>query len=122
MPAHTKRARGVLGEGPLLAPEHKVVVDDDAVAARAVGRPFVHKPYLGLSNYVNNLRRLGYSEADVAGAGSDRLIDDLVLHGTPAGIRGRLAEHLDAGADHVGVHVLGPDPLTGYRRLAEVLW
>ncbi|MEV0071301.1 MULTISPECIES: LLM class F420-dependent oxidoreductase [unclassified Amycolatopsis] len=121
VPKHTEHARAVLGPSALLAPEHKVVVDDDPVAARAIGRPFVHKPYLGLRNYVNNLRRLGYTDADVSGEGSDRLIDDLVLHGTPAAIHGRLAQHLNAGADHVGVHVLGPDPLTGYRRLAEVL-
>ncbi|MFI5609111.1 TIGR03620 family F420-dependent LLM class oxidoreductase [Amycolatopsis sp. NPDC051903] len=121
-PAHTAHARAVLGAGPLLAPEHKVVVAEDRVAARAIGRPFVHRPYLGLRNYVNNLRRLGFTEADVSGEGSDRLIDALVLHGAPAAVRAGLDEHFTAGADHVGVHVLGPDPLTGYRRLAEVLF
>ena len=58
---HTRHARSILGAGKLLAPEQKVVVDDDPVAARAIGRPFVRTPYLGLSNYVKNLLRHGYT-------------------------------------------------------------
>ncbi|WP_328644562.1 TIGR03620 family F420-dependent LLM class oxidoreductase [Amycolatopsis sp. NBC_00348] len=108
--AHTRHARSVLGPGKLLTPEQKVVVDEDPVAARAIGRPFVREPYLGLRNYVNNLLRHGYTEADVAGGGSDRLIDDLVLHGTPESIAKCLRSHVDAGADHVAVQVLGPTP------------
>jgi probable F420-dependent oxidoreductase len=121
---HTRHARALLGPGKLLAPEQKVVVDDDPAAARAIGRPFVREPYLGLSNYVNNLRRHGYTEADVTGGGSDRLIDDLVLHGTPETVAKRLRSHVDAGADHVAVQVLGPAPdveAEDHRRLAEVL-
>src|SRR5215467_3661110 len=53
---HTRRAREILGAGPLLAPEHKVVLDTDAVRARETGRPRVEKPYLGLVNYTSNLR------------------------------------------------------------------
>jgi probable F420-dependent oxidoreductase len=122
--AHTRHARTILGAGKLLAPEQKVVVDDDAVAARAIGRPFVHTPYLGLSNYVNNLRRHGFTDADVAEGGSDRLIDDLVRHGTPESIAKALRSHLDAGADHVAIQVLGPSPdveAQNHRRLAEIL-
>ncbi|GAB3161253.1 LLM class F420-dependent oxidoreductase [Amycolatopsis stemonae] len=122
--AHTRHARAVLGAGKLLAPEQKVVVDADPVAARAIGRPFVRRPYLGLCNYVTNLRRHGYTEADVAGGGSDRLIDDLVLHGTPETIAKGLRSHVDAGADHVAVQVLGPSPdveAENHRQLAEVL-
>lgn len=121
--AHTRHARAILGAGKLLAPEHKVVLDEDSVAARAIGRPYVQTPYLGLSNYVNNLLRHGYTEADVAG-GSDQLIDDLVLHGTPETVAKGLLSHVDAGADHVAVQVLGPSPeveLANQRRLAEVL-
>jgi probable F420-dependent oxidoreductase len=121
-PAHTRHARKILGPDVVLAPEHKVVVEADPTAARLIGRPFVEKPYLGLRNYVSNLRRLGYTEEDVAGGGTDRLIDDLTLHGSPSTIANRLGEHLTEGADHVGVHVLGTDILTGYRKLAEVLF
>jgi probable F420-dependent oxidoreductase len=122
--AHTRHARSLLGAGKLLAPEQKVVVDEDPVAARAIGRPYVRVPYLGLRNYVNNLLRHGYTEADVADGGSDRLIDDLVLHGSPETIAKGLQSHVDAGADHVAVQVLGPSPeveLANQRRLAEVL-
>jgi len=114
----------VLGAGPLLAPEHKVVLGTDADRARAIGRDFVADPYLGLRNYVNNLRRHGFGDADVARPGSDALIDALVLHGTPEHVAAGLSAHLKAGADHVGVQVLtepGRDPMPGYRSLARIL-
>jgi probable F420-dependent oxidoreductase len=124
VPGHTRHARDVLGPGVLLAPEHKVVVSADAGHARAIGRDFVADPYLGLRNYRNNLLRHGFDPADLAGRGSDRLIDALVLHGTPQTIATGLTAHLNAGADHVGVQVLvepGHDPMPGYRRLAAAV-
>ena len=123
-PEHTRRARELLGEGVLLAPEHKVVLETDPERARAIGRPRVAKPYLGLVNYLNSLRELGYTDEDLAGSGSDRLIDDLVLHGTPERIVKGLTAHLDAGADHVVAQVLiGPDDdlLGKHRELAAAL-
>ena len=123
-PEHTRRARAVLGPGPLLAPEHKVVLDTDPDRARALGRTRVQRPYLGLVNYTSNLRRLGWSEADLSGAGSDALIDALVAHGSPAEIAGQLTRHLDAGADHVCLQLVteeGADPLPSYRALAQAL-
>src|SRR5580692_7854062 len=80
-PEHTRRAREILGPGVLLAPEQKVVVEPDPAKARAIGRPAVDRPYLGLTNYVTNLKRLGWSDQDVASPGSDALIDALVGHG-----------------------------------------
>ncbi len=123
-PEHTKRARAILGEGPLLAPEHKVVLETDPAIARGIGRPAVQNPYLGLSNYVNNLRRLGYTDADFAAGGSDRLIDALVVHGDAETIAGGIAAHFDAGADHVAIQALaagGGDPLPTYQALAGAL-
>src|SRR6516164_10112910 len=123
-PEHTRRARAILGPGPLLAPEHKVVLDTDPQRARALGRSRVRNPYLGLVNYTSNLRRLGWSEADLSGAGSDALIDALVAHGSPAEIAGQLIRHLDAGADHVCLQLVteeGADPLPSYRALAQAL-
>jgi probable F420-dependent oxidoreductase len=105
-PEHTASARELVGNTVFLAPEHKVVLTTDADEARAVGRRFVEH-YLGLSNYVNNWLRLGFTEADVAKPGSDRLIDAVVAYGTPEAIARRLGEHLDAGADHVAIQVLG---------------
>jgi probable F420-dependent oxidoreductase len=105
-PEHTAKARELLGGAVYLAPEHKVVLTTDAERARAIGRQTVEF-YLGLSNYVNNWLRLGFTEADVHKPGSDSLIDAVVAYGTPEDIAGRLTEHLDAGADHVAIQVLG---------------
>jgi probable F420-dependent oxidoreductase len=123
VPSFTRHARHVLGPTPLLAPEHKVVLTTDSDKARTIGRAFVQNPYLGLSNYVNNLLRHGFTPRDVANSGSDRLIDALVLHGQPEQIKAGLAAHLEAGANHVSVQVLvapGDDPMPGYRALARV--
>jgi probable F420-dependent oxidoreductase len=124
VPGFTHHAREILGPEALLAPEHKVVVSADPDRARAIGRAFVEKPYLKLSNYVNNLLRHGFTADDVHGGGSDRLIDALVLHGDTQQISAGLSAHLDAGANHVSVQVLvapGEDPMPGYRKLARVL-
>jgi probable F420-dependent oxidoreductase len=123
-PEHTRRAREILGPGPLLAPEQKVVIDPDPERAREIGRPRVAKPYLALGNYLANLRRLGWTDADFADGGSDELIDALVAHGDAAAVAARVREHLEAGADHVPVQLLaapGADPLPAYRALAEQL-
>jgi probable F420-dependent oxidoreductase len=123
-PEHTARARALLGPGPLLAPEHKVVLDTDPARARALGRSRVRTPYLGLVNYTSNLRRLGWAEEDLSDGGSDALIDALVAHGSPADVAGQLARHFGAGADHVCIQLIteeGADPLPGYRALAPAL-
>ncbi|QQW34427.1 LLM class F420-dependent oxidoreductase [Mycobacterium marinum] len=104
-PEHTGTARQLVGNTVFLAPEHKVVLTTDAAQARAVGRKFIDF-YLGLSNYVNNWLKLGFTEDDVRKPGSDRLIDALVAYGTPDQIARRLGEHLEAGADHVAIQVL----------------
>jgi probable F420-dependent oxidoreductase len=123
-PDYTRQARKILGPGPLLAPEQKVVVSPDAGPARAIGRSRVEQPYLGLANYTANLRRLGWTDADLGGGGSDALIDALVAHGSAAQVAARLTEHLDAGADHVSIQLLTPpgaSPDEGYRELAGAL-
>jgi len=120
-PEHTRAAREVLGAGPLLAPEQKVVVDTDVDRARALGRTHV-KRYLELSNYVANLRKLGFSEEDVTGEGSDRLVDALALHGDAATVAAGVRAHLEAGADHVTLQVLNEDPFPAYRALAAELF
>lgn len=110
-PEHTATARGVLGPEPFLAPEHKVVLTTDAEEARAVGRKALDI-YLGLTNYLNNFKRLGFTDAELAKPGADRFIDAVVAYGTVDAIAARLKEHLDAGADHVPVQVLtSPDKL-----------
>ncbi|HEX6145325.1 MAG TPA: LLM class F420-dependent oxidoreductase [Acidimicrobiia bacterium] len=119
-PGHTGFARGVMGAGPLLAPEHKVILDVDPASARATGRPVVAR-YLDRVNYRNNLLREGWSEEDFANGGSDRLVDALVLHGGVEDVAAGLNAHIEAGADHVGIQVLGDDPLEAYRQLSDAL-
>jgi probable F420-dependent oxidoreductase len=108
-PEHTRRAREILGEGPLLAPEQGVVVDDDLDRARATARSALER-YMGLPNYVNNWRRLGFGEDDFADGGSDRLLDALFALGGADAARARIQEHVDAGADHVCIQVIAGDP------------
>jgi probable F420-dependent oxidoreductase len=103
-PAHTAIARKALGAGPLLIPEIAVsLTRGEAGATQA--RDYA-KFYLRLPNYTGNLRRLGYTDADIEEGGSDRLMADVVPHGPEASVL-RIAGHLDAGADHVLVQLLG---------------
>jgi probable F420-dependent oxidoreductase len=104
-PEHTADARELVGPAAFLAPEHKVVPSTDVEEARAVGRGYLEQ-YLNLTNALINLKRLGFSDDDVAQPGSDRLVDAVVAHGTADAIAVRLKQHLDAGADHVPVQVL----------------
>jgi probable F420-dependent oxidoreductase len=110
-PEHTAQAREIVGPDAFIAPEHKVVLTTDPEQARAVGRKALDM-YLNLANYLNNFKRLGFTDDELAKPGSDRFIDAVVAYGTPDAIAARLKEHLAAGADHVPVQVLtGPDKL-----------
>ena len=123
-PEHTREAREILGAGVLLAPEQKVILDTDPRRARNIARQVVAKPYFELVNYTNNLRRLGFTDDDLADGGSDVLIDALVAHGDPVTAAARITEHLDAGADHVAIQLLGSadgHPLDSFRALADQL-
>jgi probable F420-dependent oxidoreductase len=117
---HTAYARDILGTGPILAPEQGFVLDDHAERARAAARRHTER-YLTLDNYRRNLLRLGYAEQELAAAGSDRVVDDVVAWGEADAVAARVAAHFDAGADHVCVQALGDDPLDELRRLAPAL-
>jgi len=117
---HATIARKELGAGPLLAVEQAAVLSKDPVVARG------HmKRYLGLENYTNNLRRLGWGDADLANDGSDALVDAIVAWGDAPEIRVRVETQLANGADHVCVQVLRTDlaahPLAEWRALAPAL-
>lgn len=102
-PAHTAQARAILGAGPLLVPEIAgALASGDAGLAAVRGYA---RHYLQLPNYVNNLRRLGYTDADVTGDGSDRLLSAVTPHGA-AELAAGIQAHLDAGADHVVIQPL----------------
>jgi len=121
---HTEIARRVMGSGPILAPEQAVVIERDPSKAREIARTHVPN-YLRLENYANNLRRLGFTEDDLAGAGSDKLVDAIVAWGSIEDVVARVQAHLDAGADHVCVQVLTATPRTvpmaEWRELASAL-
>jgi probable F420-dependent oxidoreductase len=120
-PEHTARAREILGPDRILAQEQKVLLCTDPSQARAVARANM-KIYLGLPNYQNNLKWLGYADADFRGAASDRLVDAIVAWGDEEAIRRRIQEHFDAGANHVCIQPLHPDgkPIP-HREVLELL-
>jgi probable F420-dependent oxidoreductase len=123
-PAHTARARHAMGPAALVVPELKVVLERAPSRAREVARTQL-VPHLRLPNYVRNLLRLGFTEEDVAGQGSDRLVDALVAWGDENSARRRLVEHFDAGASHVCLNVLTPNvadlPIGQWKRLAAAV-
>jgi probable F420-dependent oxidoreductase len=121
-PGHTHWSRTVLGPQPLLAVEQHVILETDAAIARGIGREYV-ATYLGLPNYLNNFRRMGFTDEDFQGGGSDRMIDELMAWGTPEAAIARAQQHFDAGADHVALQVLTPGksgfPVASWRILAD---
>ena len=102
---HTAFARSEMGSEALLAPEQAVVVSSDPSEARRIARIHTRR-YLAIEHYRNNLLRLGWDEGDVAGDGSDALVDAIVVWGDVTAIQVRVAAHFEAGADHVCVQVL----------------
>jgi probable F420-dependent oxidoreductase len=108
----------------VLVVEVTAVIDDDPERARETARTFATR-YLSLPNYANNLQRLGYADDDLAGGGSDRLLDAVVVQGNAATVAERVREHLEAGADHVVVQLRAPSPadlcLHGFTALREAL-
>ncbi len=121
-PEHTRFARERVGPDAIVAPEVAVVVEADPEQARKDARAYA-ATYLGLGNYTSNLLRFGFTEADIADGGSDRLIDAVIPHGSAEAIAEAVQAHLEAGADHVCLQPLGhgPAPLEDYRALAAAL-
>ena len=121
---HTAFAREQLGPEPFLAVEQTAVLTSDRDEGRRIGRAFA-ATYLALPNYANNLRRLGWSDEDLASGGSDRLIDAVIAWGDVDAIVARVRAHLDAGADQVCIQVRAEaanDPATdAYAELAAAL-
>jgi probable F420-dependent oxidoreductase len=122
-PEHVAAARAALGPSPVLAVELAVVLDTDAVSARATARNHTGI-YVTLPNYTNNLRRFGYEDDDFTNAGSDRLVDAVVAWGDLDAITARVQLMRDAGADHVCVQVIPRDEASlrsDWRELAAAL-
>jgi probable F420-dependent oxidoreductase len=108
-PDHTEQARKQLGADPLLCVEQAVLLESDPTRAREIGRAHT-RVYVGLPNYQNNLRRLGFIDEDFEEGGSDRVVDAIVAWGDEQAIVDRVRAQFDAGADHVCVQPLSAKP------------
>jgi probable F420-dependent oxidoreductase len=107
-PEYTAQARQILGdEANLAVMEYVVLESDPRVARDAVREPIGFLVRVG--GYPQNLRRMGFTEEDIAGP-SDRLLDSLVAWGDVDAVAARLRRHLDAGADQVVLVVHPTDP------------
>jgi probable F420-dependent oxidoreductase len=122
--AHTAQAREILGPDAFLGVEHAVLFESDPDKARAIAREHLH-PYLTTKYNIAKFRRLGYSEEEITNGGSDRIVDDLVFWGDLDTIVEKLNAHVEAGADQVGVQVigieLGQSAMPYWRMLGEAL-
>ena len=102
----------------------KVVLETDPTVARATGRKAL-AVYWRLPNYMSHLRRSGWKEEALVVGGSDRLVDALVAWGDVDAVAARVREHIDAGADHVVLHVQpvedGALPVLEWSALAPAL-
>ena len=101
-----------------------MVLSTDATEARSISRQGLAL-YLTLPNYTDNLQRIGFTAADLANGGSDRLVDSIVAWGDLDAIAHRIRQHREAGADHVCLQVLTANdsafPLAQWRELASML-
>lgn len=108
-PEQTARIRATLGPERLLAVEQAVVLTGDQETAHR--RAHTHlEIYTGLPNYRHNWLRGGFEEADLVRGGSPRLRDAMVAWGDVDTVLARARAHLDAGATHVCLQVLGDTP------------
>ncbi|MEU8227090.1 TIGR03620 family F420-dependent LLM class oxidoreductase [Kribbella sp. NPDC048915] len=121
--AYSAEARDVVGPDKLLAVSHLVVLEPDAEHARQIARGTISF-FTKIPGYVSSLKRQGFSESDLSSL-PDAMVDALAAWGSPADIKAKLTEHLDAGADHVAINVItgvtGPQPVEQWRALAPVL-
>jgi probable F420-dependent oxidoreductase len=118
---HTARAREALGPKAFLGVEQGVILDSPR--PREIAREEASVYLEQAPHHQANLRRLGFTDEDLGNGGSDRLIDSVIAFGEQ-GIAERVRAHLDAGADHVCVQVLGVRdrlPLAEWRDLAGIL-
>jgi len=106
-PEHTATAKRILGPDAWLCVEQKICFTSDPSAARDVAAANMSR-YMPMPNYRNNWLRLGFSEDELSGRGSDRFLDAMVAWGSEQDIRSRIDAHVAAGATHVCIQPLDP--------------
>lgn len=123
-PEHTASTREQLGPDKWVVSEQAVALTTD----RETGLRRAHQHldiYSQLPNYQKSWLRQGFDESDLVVGGSDRLAAGMVAMGDAEALAAHVKRHLDAGADHVVVQVLGDDlsadPMPALRELAPAL-
>ena len=113
-PAQTRTTRDILGPDKWIVSEQAVAFggDDEDQLRRAHQHLEV---YSGLPNYRNSWLQQGFDESDLVYGGSDRLARGVVGLGSVQDAAASVTAHLDAGADHVVVQVLGDNPMADPR-------
>lgn len=123
-PEWTARTREIVGPEAEVAVMHAVALTDDAETWRRRAHDFLNI-YTGLPNYRNSWLRQGFTEDDFVRGGSERLKEAMVVRGDESAVEGIVRAHLEAGASHVCLQVLGTDlataPVEEWRRLGTAL-
>ena len=112
-PEHTAKVRAQIGAAPWICVEQTIVLESDPVKARAAARRFMTNYVPRLPNYTDNLRALGWEDAEIADNCSDRLVDAIVAWGNENKIRERIDAHFKAGATHVCLQAIRADGQPG---------
>jgi probable F420-dependent oxidoreductase len=124
LPEQTRVTRDIVGPDKWVVSEQAVTVGGtpDEQLQWAHGHL---TSYSALPNYRNSWLRQGFDESDLVSGGSDRLARALVGTGSTEQAAASVRAHLDAGADHVVLQVIGAnptaDPRPALRELAAAL-
>jgi probable F420-dependent oxidoreductase len=124
LPEQTRVTRDILGPDKWIVSEQAVAVGGtpDEQLKWAHGHL---TGYSALPNYRNSWLRQGFDESDLVPGGSEKLARALVGMGSIEQAAATVRAHLDAGADHVVLQVLGDtpmaDPRPALRELAAAL-
>jgi len=108
-PEHTAKVRAAVGAKPWICAAQAVILESDATKARAMARTYMKTYVPRLPNYTNNLKALGWKDADFENGCSDGLVDAIVAWGSEQKIQDRIDAHLKAGATHVCILPLRAD-------------
>jgi probable F420-dependent oxidoreductase len=114
LPEQTRVTRDILGPEKWIVSEQAVTVGGTPEDQLQWAHGHLNA-YSGLPNYRNSWIRQGFEESDLVRGGSDRLARALVTTGSVDDAAASLRAHLDAGADHVVLQVVGDNPMADPR-------